>query len=83
MVKYKAHIGDKVVGYIFKNKIHSAISFTVWSTIYKIIDMNTLQWFGKNIFVDGNVLGFLFTSAFSFCVFAFIFGSIFNLFIRE
>jgi len=83
MNKYQPHIGDKAVGYLFKNKIHFAISFIIWSIIYKIIDMNTLQWFGRDIFVDGNVLGFFVASAFAFCLLGFIVGSILNLFIGE
>jgi hypothetical protein len=33
--------------------------------IYKIIDMNTIQWFGKTIFItgDGGILGFLICAA--------------------
>ena len=34
--------------------------------IYKIIDMNTIQWFGKTIFItgDGGILAFLMCAAF-------------------
>jgi hypothetical protein len=71
MEKYKPHIGDKIVGFIFKDKIHIAISYIVWSFIYKIIDMNTLQWFGKGIFVTkGEPWEFLFMSIIAFFIIA-------------
>jgi len=84
MDKYKSHIGDRVVGYLFKNKTHSAISFIAWSIIYKIIDMNTLQWFGKGMFItEGGVLSFLFMSVVAFCFIVFILDLIYHLLIGK
>jgi len=80
MSEYKQTALDKFLEFFIKNKIRGVISFIVWSFIYKIIDMNTLQWFGRDIFVDGSVLGFFVASAFSLSVFLFIFLSIYQLF---
>jgi len=80
MEKYKPHIGDKIVGFIFKDKIHIAISYIVWSFIYKIIDMNTLQWWGKGIFVtEGEPWEFLLMSIFAFFIISWILMGIFSL----
>ena len=78
MEKNKPHIGDKIVGFIFKDKIHIAISYIVWSFIYKIIDMSTIQWFGKGIFVTkGEPWEFLFMSVIAFFI---IVGGIMGIF---
>ena len=79
MEKYKPHIGDKIVGFIFKDKIHIAISYIVWSFIYKIIDMNTMQWFGKGIFVTkGEPWEFLVMSVLAFFILSWIVMGIFS-----
>jgi len=79
MEKYKPHIGDKIVGFIFKDKIHIAISYIVWSFIYKIIDMNTMQWFGKGIFVTkGEPWEFLVMSVLAFVILSWIVMGIFS-----
>ena len=79
MEKYKPHIGDKIVGFIFKDKIHIAISYIVWSFIYKIIDMNTIQWFGKGIFVTkGEPWEFLVMSVLAFVILSWIVMGIFS-----
>jgi heme exporter protein D len=41
--------------------------------------MNTLQWFGKNIFVDGNVLGFFVASAFALSIVVLVLGTVYKL----
>jgi len=67
-------LADKFVGFIFKNKVSAIITFFVWSVIYKIFDLNTLQWFGKDMFIKsdmhgfGNLAAFIVCSAFSFSV---------------
>jgi len=79
MEKYKPHIGDKIVGFIFKDKIHIAISYIVWSFIYKIIDLNTMQWFGKGIFVTkGEPWEFLVMSVLAFVILSWIVMGIFS-----
>tara|TARA_R110000803_G_scaffold135079_1_gene202050 strand:+ start:924 stop:1184 length:261 start_codon:yes stop_codon:yes gene_type:complete len=79
MDKYKPHIGDKIVGFIFKDKTHIAISYIVWSLIYKIIDMNTIQWFGKGIFVTkGEPWEFLFMSVIAFFIISWVVMGIFS-----
>jgi hypothetical protein len=51
--------GNEILGFLFKNKIYTTISIIIYLVIYKIIDMNTLQWFGDDIFVrEGNLLEF-------------------------
>ena len=80
MLKHKQTALDKFLGFFIKNKIRGVVSFIVWSFIYKIIDMNTLQWFGRDIFVDGSVLGFFVASAFSLSVFLLVFLGIYQLF---
>ena len=51
---------DRILEYLFKNKINSAITFIIYLLICKIIDMNTIQWFGNDIFIkEGNILEFI------------------------
>ena len=53
---------DRVLEYMFKNKLNTAITFIVYLLICKVIDMNTIQWFGDEIFIDpskGNVIEFI------------------------
>ena len=55
---------------------HALIFGIVGLFIYKIIDMNTLQWFGKTIFIsnDTSILGFLVSGVFFWsCVILIIF----------
>ena len=61
MEKYKPHIGDKIVGFIFKDK-----------------DLNTMQWFGKGMFVtEGEPWEFLVMSVIAFFI---IVGGIMGIF---
>ena len=78
-MEYKPNSADRFIDKIAGTKIKAVISFIVWSIIYKIIDMNTLQWFGKNIFVDGNVLGFFVASAFALSIVVLVLGTIYKL----
>ena len=78
-MKDKPDIAERFIEKIAGTKIKAAISFIIWSIIYKIIDMNTLQWFGKNIFVDGNVLGFFIASAFALSMVVLVLGSLYKL----
>jgi len=59
---------NRILEILVGSKIRFAIFFICWSVIYKIIDMNTLQWFGRDIFVDGNVLGFFLASFVALCL---------------
>lgn len=73
--KYKPDAADKFIGFFFDTKLRFALSFIGWSIIYKIIDMNTLQWFGKDIFIrDGNILEFIVCSVGIFCIIFFPIG---------
>ena len=52
----------RILEYMFKNKLNTAITFIVYLLICKVIDMNTIQWFGDEIFIDprkGNVIEFI------------------------
>ena len=53
---------NKILEYMFKNKLNTAITFIVYLLICKVIDMNTIQWFGDEIFFDpskGNIIEFI------------------------
>ena len=53
---------NNILEYAFKNKLNTAITFIVYLLICKVIDMNTIQWFGDEIFIDpskGNVIEFI------------------------
>lgn len=54
-------LGNQILSFLFKNKLRGSITFVVYLLIYKIIDMNTLQWFGKDIFIKNgaNLIEFL------------------------
>ena len=78
-MEYKPNSADRFIDKIAGTKIKAVISFIVWSIIYKIIDMNTLQWFGRNIFVDGNVLGFFVASAFALSIVILVLGTVYKL----
>ena len=55
---------NNILGYVFKNKINASIAGVVYLLIYKVIDMNTIQWFGDDIFIrNGGVLGFIICAA--------------------
>ena len=58
--KYIQKSADKFLEFLFKNKINGSITFVVYLIIYKIIDMNTIQWFGDDIFLknDSNLFEF-------------------------
>ena len=52
----------RILEYMFKNKLNTAITFIVYLLICKVIDMNTIQMFGDEIFIDprkGNVIEFI------------------------
>ena len=59
MEKHKQNSADKFIGFLFKNKINGSVTFVVYLIIYKIIDMNTIQWFGDDIFIKESFLVFL------------------------
>ena len=53
---------DRVLEYMFKNKLNTAITFIIYLLICKVIDMNTIQWFGDEILIDpskGNIIEFI------------------------
>ena len=53
---------NKILEYPLKNKLTTSITFIAYLLIYKVIDMNTIQWFGDEIFIDpskGNVIEFI------------------------
>ena len=51
---------NNILEYAFKNKLNTSITGVIYLLIYKVIDMNTLQWFGDDIFIrNGNVLVFI------------------------
>ena len=53
---------DRILNYMFENKLNTSITCIVYLLICKVIDMNTIQWFGDEIFIDqskGNLLEFI------------------------
>ena len=51
---------NKILDFPLKNKLTTSITFIIYLLIYKVIDMNTIQWFGDDIFIrNGNVLEFI------------------------
>jgi hypothetical protein len=55
---------NKILEYAFKNKLNTSITGVVYLLIYKVIDMNTIQWFGDDIFIrEGNILEFIVVAA--------------------
>ena len=55
---------NNILGYVFKNKLNASIAGVVYLLIYKVIDMNTIQWFGDDIFIrNGNVFEFILCAA--------------------
>jgi len=81
MEKYKPNSADKLLGFLFKNKINGSITFVVYLIIYKIVDMNTLQWFGKDIFIknDSNIFEFVVCAIGLGSIVFLILGSIYKL----
>ena len=56
---------NKILEYPLKNKITTSITFIVYLLIYKVIDMNTIQWFGDDMFIrEGNILEFIVVAVF-------------------
>ena len=68
---------DNILGYVFKNKLNASIAGVVYLLIYKVIDMNTIQWFGDDIFIrNGNVFEFIICAALAGALPIFIFSII-------
>ena len=56
---------NKILEYAFKNKLNTSITGVVYLLIYKVIDMNTIQWFGDDMFIrEGNILEFIVVAVF-------------------
>ena len=79
--KYIQKSADKFLEFLFKNKINGSITFVVYLIIYKVIDMNTLQWFGDDIFIknDANFLEFAVCAIGLGSVVFLIFGTIYKI----
>ena len=55
---------NNILEYAFKYKLNTSITGVVYLLIYKVIDMNTMQWFGDDIFIrNGNLLEFIVVAA--------------------
>ena len=55
---------NNILEYAFKNKLNTSITGVVYLLIYKVIDMNTIQWFGDDMFIrEGNILEFIVVAA--------------------
>ena len=53
---------DRILNYMFENRLNTTITCILYMLICKVIDMNTIQWFGDEIFIDpskGNILEFI------------------------
>ena len=61
---------DRILEYMFKNKLNTSITCIGYLLICKVIDMNTIQWFGDEIFIDPNK-----GSIIEFIVCSILFGS--------
>ena len=74
-------LGNQILSILFKNKLRGSITFVVYLLIYKIIDMNTLQWFGKDIFIknDSNIFEFVVCAIGLGSIVFLILGSIYKL----
>ena len=80
MEKDKSTKVTGLTAWVIKDKKNVAISYVVWCFIYKIIDMNTMQWFGKGIFVTkGEPWEFLVMSVLAFFILSWIVMGIFSL----
>ena len=65
MTDKKTSTLNKILEYPLKNKITTSITFIVYLLIYKVIDMNTIQWFGDDMFIrEGNILEFIVVAVF-------------------
>ena len=79
MEKDKSTKVTGLTAWVIKDKKNVAISYVVWCFIYKIIDMNTMQWFGKGIFVTkGEPWEFLVMSVLAFVILSWIVMGIFS-----
>tara|TARA_A100001015_G_C14971319_1_gene705258 strand:- start:24 stop:290 length:267 start_codon:yes stop_codon:yes gene_type:complete len=74
---------NEILAKLFPNKIVNTLWFIGWCFIYKLIDMNTLQWFGKDMFIRGSgwgdFIGFFVASAFALSVVLFCLMGIYSL----
>ena len=60
MTDKKVSTTNKILEYMFKNKLNTFITGIVYLLICKVIDMNTIQWFGDDIFIrEGNIIEFI------------------------
>ena len=65
MTDKKTSTINKILEYAFKNKLNTSITGVVYLLIYKAIDMNTIQWFGDDMFIrEGNILEFIVVAVF-------------------
>jgi hypothetical protein len=65
MTDKKNNTINNILGYAFKNKINTSITGVIYLLIYKVIDMNTIQWFGDGMFItEGNILEFIVAAVF-------------------
>ena len=56
---------NNILEYAFKNKLNASITGVVYLLIYKVIDMNTIQWFGDGMFItEGNIIEFIVAAVF-------------------
>ena len=56
---------NNILEYAFKNKINTSITGVIYLLIYKVIDMNTIQWFGDGMFItEGNIIEFIVAAVF-------------------
>ena len=56
---------NNILEYAFKNKLNTSITGVIYLLIYKVIDMNTIQWFGDGMFItEGNILEFIVAAVF-------------------
>ena len=68
---------DRILNYMFENKLNTSITCIVYLLICKVIDMNTIQWFGDDIFIrNGNVLEFIVAAVFFGSAIVFVFAVI-------
>ena len=65
MTDKKTSTINKILEYAFKNKLNASVTGVVYLLIYKVIDMNTIQWFGDGMFItEGNILEFIVAAVF-------------------
>ena len=51
---------NQILIYAFKNKLNASITGVVYLLIYKVIDMNTIQWFGDGMFITEFIVAAVF-----------------------